>query len=101
MVKTFILWNIDPEDWRIKNSKIVAERLSKAEPNAILLAHDIHKTTVEAIPEVIKNLKAKGYHFVTVAQLLADQNLQNGHAYRFRKPIKGENNISTQNQSLN
>ncbi|AIP99946.1 polysaccharide deacetylase family protein [Ornithobacterium rhinotracheale] len=99
--KPFILWNIDPEDWRIKNSKIVAERLSKAEPNAILLAHDIHKTTVEAIPEVIKNLKAKGYHFVTVAQLLADQNLQNGHAYRFRKPIKGENNISTQNQSLN
>ncbi|MRJ07959.1 DUF3298 domain-containing protein [Ornithobacterium rhinotracheale] len=105
--KPFILWNIDPEDWRIKNSKTVAERLSKAEPNSILLAHDIHKTTVEAIPEVIKNLKAKGYHFVTVAQLLADQDLQNGKSYRFRKPKEGEagapttTSTPTQKQSLN
>ncbi|WP_079051792.1 hypothetical protein [Streptomyces regalis] len=36
-----------------------------------LLIHDIHPTSVAAIPEVLRTLTARGYHFVTVSHLRA------------------------------
>lgn len=83
--KPCILWTIDPLDWKERNTDVIAQRLSQAQPNTILLAHDTHKTTVEAIPEVIKRLKEKGYHFVTIEQLFEGQKLENGGKYRKRK----------------
>ncbi|MGI9525968.1 MAG: polysaccharide deacetylase family protein [Weeksellaceae bacterium] len=80
-----ILWNLDPLDWKDRNASIVAERMSKANKNGIVLAHDIHKTTVDAIPQVIKALKEKGYHLVTIDQLFAGQELKNGQKYSQRK----------------
>ncbi|GGW60682.1 peptidoglycan/xylan/chitin deacetylase (PgdA/CDA1 family) [Winogradskyella epiphytica] len=80
-----ILWNLDPMDWKDRNASIVAERISAADKNGIILAHDIHKTTVEAMPEVISNLKDKGYHLVTVENLFAGKELSNGAVYNRRK----------------
>ncbi|MXV37586.1 polysaccharide deacetylase family protein [Flavobacteriaceae bacterium Ap0902] len=80
-----ILWNLDPLDWKDRDAKTVADRMSKANKNGIVLAHDIHKTTVEAIPQVIKALKDKGYHLVTIDQLFAGQELKNGQKYSQRK----------------
>jgi peptidoglycan/xylan/chitin deacetylase (PgdA/CDA1 family) len=37
---------------------------------AIILAHDIHKGTIDAMPSALDRLLAKGYKFVTVTQLL-------------------------------
>ena len=45
--------------------------VSGAHPGAILLAHDIHPGTIEAVPQVISDLKAKGYSFATMSELLA------------------------------
>lgn len=80
-----ILWDLDPLDWKDRNSKTVAERMSKGKPNGILLAHDIHKSTVDAMPTVIKNLKAKGYHLVTIDQLFSGKTLKSGQVYNQRK----------------
>lgn len=80
-----ILWNLDPLDWKDRDAKIVAERISKANRNGIILAHDIHKTTVDAIPSVIASLKKKGYQLVTVDQLFSGVKLNNGEVYRKRK----------------
>ena len=44
-----------------------------AKPGGILLAHDIHPGTIEAMPVTIRDLKAKGFGFATVSQLLALQ----------------------------
>ena len=79
-----ILWSVDPLDWKDRNADIVAERMSKAQANGIILAHDIHKTTVDATPQVIKALKQKGYHFVTVDELFGGKTLDNGKAYNKR-----------------
>lgn len=69
-----ILWSVDPLDWKRPGAQVVAQRLVEgAAPGGILLAHDIHPGTVEAIPDVIAQLKAKGYGFATVGQLLALQ----------------------------
>ncbi|MFZ4482819.1 MAG: polysaccharide deacetylase family protein [Chthoniobacterales bacterium] len=67
-----ILWSVDPLDWKRPGAAVVTQRLVQgAHPGAILLAHDIHPGTVEAVPETIARLKAKGYGFATVSQLLA------------------------------
>ena len=67
-----ILWSVDPLDWKNRNSATVASRIIQgAHPGAIILAHDIHATTVAAMPEVFDTLLAKGYKFVTVSELLA------------------------------
>ena len=80
-----ILWNLDPLDWKDRNAGLVAERMSKASPNGIVLAHDIHQTTVESIPAVISALKSKGYHLVTVDQLFKGETMKDGVVYRQRK----------------
>jgi len=37
---------------------------------SIILLHDIHPKSVQAVPGIIQTLKAQGYEFVTVDQLL-------------------------------
>ncbi|MFG2003269.1 polysaccharide deacetylase family protein [Spirillospora sp. NPDC048911] len=65
-----IIWAVDPNDWRDRNSKTVERRVvSATRPGYIVLMHDIHPTTVAAVPNIIKRLAAKGYVFVTVSEL--------------------------------
>jgi len=67
-----ITWSVDPEDWKRPGVSVVTERLvSGARPGAILLAHDIHKPTIDAMPATFDRLLAKGFKFVTVSQLIA------------------------------
>ena len=67
-----ILWDVDPLDWKDRNSGTVARRiLEGTHKGSIILAHDIHKTTVDAMPTVLDGLLAKGFRFVTVSELLA------------------------------
>ncbi len=67
-----ILWSVDPKDWKDRNARLVSQRLiSGAHPGGILLAHDIHASTVAAMPTTIDALLAKGFRFVTVSELLA------------------------------
>ncbi|MEM8954696.1 MAG: polysaccharide deacetylase family protein [Verrucomicrobiota bacterium] len=66
-----ILWSVDPQDWRKPGPRTVANRLvSGAGPGGILLVHDIHRETIDAMPETLDRLLAKGYRFVTVSQLI-------------------------------
>ncbi len=67
-----IMWSVDPLDWKRPGASVVTQRMVQgAKPGAILLAHDIHPGTIEAMPQTIAQLKAKGYGFATVSQLLA------------------------------
>ena len=67
-----ILWEVDPLDWKNPGPDVVAERIiSAARPGDIILSHDIHSGTVDAMPEVFDTLLAKGYKFVTVSELIA------------------------------
>ncbi len=67
-----ILWSVDPLDWKNRNAATVARRiLAEAQPGSIILSHDIHGTTVDAMPEVFDTLIARGFKFVTVSELIA------------------------------
>ncbi len=65
-----ILWSVDTRDWADRNSEIVCSRaVAGAHPGAIILMHDIHQTSVNAVPCILNALKQQGYSFVTVQGL--------------------------------
>lgn len=67
-------WTVDTNDWRYRTSAPVVQNVSTyAHDGAIILMHDIHQWSVNAVPQIIKNLKAQGYTFVTVSTLLTVQ----------------------------
>jgi len=66
-----IMWSVDPQDWRRPGVSVVTSRLVNGAHNgAILLAHDIHPPTIQAMPSTFDQLLAKGYQFVTISQLM-------------------------------
>lgn len=70
---TPVLWTVDPCDWNTADiKKIVDCVVSEVDNGDIILMHDIYDTSVVAALEIIDRLKAKGYIFVTVDQLLLD-----------------------------
>ncbi|RCV50232.1 polysaccharide deacetylase family protein [Marinitenerispora sediminis] len=80
-----ILWSVDTNDWRDRNARIVADRAVKhARPGSIILMHDIHSTTIDAVPDIIRRLREKGYTLVTVSQLLGGT--EPGQSYRHAHP---------------
>jgi peptidoglycan-N-acetylglucosamine deacetylase len=69
-----ILWSVDPLDWKYRNAARVEQGiLSQTGPGGIILAHDIHPSTVAAMPATLDALLSKGYKFATVSELLAMQ----------------------------
>jgi len=66
-----IMWSVDPQDWRRPGVSVVTSRLVNGQhPGAIMLAHDIHPPTIQAMPGMFDQMLAKGYQFVTVSQLM-------------------------------
>jgi len=67
-----IMWSVDPEDWKKPGVGVVTSRLvNGANPGGILLLHDIHSTSVDAVPATLDQLKRRGMQFVTISQLIA------------------------------
>lgn len=67
-----ILWSVDPLDWKRPGPSVVTSRiLSGTTPGAIVLSHDLHAPTVDAMPATLDGLLRRGFQFVTVSQLLA------------------------------
>jgi peptidoglycan/xylan/chitin deacetylase (PgdA/CDA1 family) len=64
-------WNIDPQDWRRPGvDKIVSVVTNQTRPGAIILLHDIHQQTAEAIDQLLDNLLEQEFNFVTLTQFL-------------------------------
>ncbi|SFX08792.1 polysaccharide deacetylase family sporulation protein PdaB [Thermoactinomyces sp. DSM 45891] len=70
-----ILWSVDTLDWNHKSKDQIMEAYHKEfKPGGIILQHSSGneglKETVKALPEMIRDLKSKGYSFVTVDKLI-------------------------------
>jgi hypothetical protein len=67
-----IIWDVDPLDWKVRDSKKVEDKiLASTTSGSIVLMHDIHKSTVEAVPNIIQGLRDRGLKFTTVGGLIA------------------------------
>lgn len=79
-----ILWSVDPRDWADHDAAVVADRVtSRAQRGSIVLLHDIHDTTVDAVPAILEDFQRRGFTVVTVSELYGG-NLVAGQAYRSR-----------------
>jgi peptidoglycan/xylan/chitin deacetylase (PgdA/CDA1 family) len=90
-----VLWSVDPQDWRKPGVSVVVQRLVYGvQPGAILLAHDIHSSTIAAMPYALDQILAKGYYFVTVTQLISMEQPQANVGLNLEKkeePLKKTN----------
>ena len=67
-----ILWDVDPLDWKRPGPSVVCNRIVReTRPGSIVLSHDIHPGTIEAMHDTLNQLEAKGFKFVTVSELIA------------------------------
>lgn len=68
-----VMWTIDTKDWTTKNvDSIVNHVVKNAGENDIILMHDSYQSTVQATERIIRLLKADGFEFVTVDEVLFD-----------------------------
>ena len=70
-------WSVDfvADDWRHINDKEIVRRAMnriEARGRGILLLHDIHKMTALALPQLLNELRARGYKIVHVVEANAE-----------------------------
>ena len=81
----FALWSVDTNDWLHRDSEYVKNYvLANANDGDIVLMHDIHASTKDAVINVLKDLYLKGYQVTTISELAAlkGRTLEEHHAYR-------------------
>jgi len=72
-----ILWSIDPEDWKDRNTAQEVELIvSQARDGSIVLLHDIFPESVETALQVVDRLHAQGYLFCTIDELFAQRRIE-------------------------
>ena len=70
-------WSIDTEDWNSKNPQMIQDRaLGLIKGWAVILMHDIFETSLEGAERIIKELKAAGFTFVTVDELVKTRGIE-------------------------
>jgi len=76
-----VMWSVDPADWRQREAQpIVDSVLAQLEPGAIVDLHDgippdstgepSRQATVDAVAQLLPELRRRGYRLVTVSNLL-------------------------------
>ncbi|MGI5284671.1 polysaccharide deacetylase family protein [Nonomuraea polychroma] len=78
-----VTWDVDAGDQNGGKPADISDRVVRAaHPGAIILMHDIYQGTVDAVPDILKRLRGKGYRFVTVPELYGSAGMQAGRLYR-------------------
>lgn len=78
---TMVLWDVSSRDWEeIRHTEIVSSVMRNVKPGSIILMHDSGDiitafggnriNTVRALPVIIDRLRAQGYDFLTIDQML-------------------------------
>ncbi|WP_087103517.1 polysaccharide deacetylase family protein [Brachybacterium nesterenkovii] len=65
-----VLWDVDTEDWKTLDTDAnIAAVHRDAHRGAIILMHEIHPTSVAAVPAILQDLQAQGYCLLTCSEL--------------------------------
>lgn len=77
-----VLWDVDTEDWLHRDAKqTVQTAMDEVAPGSIILMHDIHQTSVAAVPELVDDLQQAGYTLVTIDELFAHTEFEPAAVY--------------------
>lgn len=70
-----IQWDVDSLDWKDLSAADLASRVvSRVRSGSIILCHNNGLHTAEALPIIISTLRAKGYEFVPIGELIYREN---------------------------
>jgi peptidoglycan-N-acetylglucosamine deacetylase len=71
---TVVQWSLDTKDWTNPGTAVIVENASKAKKGDILLMHasDSAKQTGDALPQVLRDIKAKNLKMITVSEMIAN-----------------------------
>lgn len=72
--RTTIMWDVEPETYlsvAYSPRRIIDHVVERTRPGSIILLHGAYPATQVAVGPLVTALKAKGFRFVTVSQLLA------------------------------
>ncbi|MBS4195622.1 polysaccharide deacetylase family protein [Lederbergia citri] len=68
--ETEVLWTVDTLDWKSRDPEAILQIVQEeVRDKSVILMHDIHRTTVEAVERVLKFLDDEGYEMVTLRNL--------------------------------
>ena len=71
-----VLWDVEPESYPElsgDSALIVRHVIENVRPGSIILLHVMpqnRQASLAAVPGIVRQLRARGYHFVTVSELL-------------------------------
>ena len=66
-----VMWSMDTNDWRVRDSSRLSEMVGeRTKRGDIVLMHDIHGSTVDAVPDLLRRLANRGVRCVSVERLL-------------------------------
>ena len=71
-----VMWTVDSRDWELAGQPgAVAEnvRTTTGKKGGVILLHDTHESTADALPLIIAQYAAAGFSFTTVREMLADK----------------------------
>lgn len=72
---TAIQWTVDSLDWKgISSTEITKRVCTKVTNGSIVLFHNNSKNILEALPIILLKLKNEGYQFVTMSELVYQDN---------------------------
>ena len=63
-----------PDDFQIMADALSKKIIDMAQPGDVILLHNGSEQTVRALPVILKALKEKGYSFVTISDLIGENN---------------------------
>jgi len=78
--RTTVMWDVEPEsdpDVASDAARIRDHVLENVAPGSIILLHpffEARRPTLDALPGLIRDLRSRGYRFVTVSELISDAN---------------------------
>lgn len=64
-------WSVDPMDWKQPGVDVISSRvLNSTTPGAIVLLHDIHQQTTQALPAILEGLQEKAFSLANITRFL-------------------------------
>ena len=67
-----MLWDVDPRDWSGPSAQTIVDRVvGAARDGSVILLHTFPAQTTIALPGIIAGLRARGFGFVTIPQLVS------------------------------
>ena len=90
-----ILWSVDSRDWESRNvESITYEVISNLQDGDIVLFHDLHKPTLDALKIILPLLYDDNFQVVSVSELFEAKDISLEDSKVYRKARINDNDIN-------